>query len=218
MPNTAVDIVVVLLILVSAGLAFVRGFVRESLALGTWLLASYLSFTQYELATPFLKAKISNPMILDFAAGLCVFGAVMLVLVPIGFYIRSFIKGDHITSIDRSFGFIFGAARGYLLLCVIYLIVSWLLPEEKQPTWLKDANTRPALSYGANLIQSMIPQEQRDLMQKKLKDAKAAKDAKEKQDSAKPHSNDQAPDAKPPDTKPDENLSKIIDQLKGTPQ
>jgi membrane protein required for colicin V production len=167
MPNTAVDIVVVLVILLSAILAFIRGFVREALALGTWLVAVYFAFTQYPLIVPFLEKEITNPMLRDFASGLVVFGIVMLVLIPIGFYVRSFIKGDQITSIDRSFGFVFGAGRGYLLISIVYLIVSWLMPEEKQPEWLKEANTKPVLIYGANLIKEAIPQEQRDLMEKK---------------------------------------------------
>jgi membrane protein required for colicin V production len=170
MPNTAVDIIVVLVILLSAVLAFIRGFVREALALGTWLVAVYLAFNYYPLVTPFLEKEISNAMLRDFAGGLVAFGIVMLVLIPIGFYIRSFIKGDKITSIDRSFGFVFGAARGYLLISIVYLIVSWLMPEEKQPEWLKEANTKPILVYGAGLIKEAIPQEQRDLMEKKTQE------------------------------------------------
>lgn len=171
MPNTAVDIVVILIILISACLAFVRGFIREALALGTWLLAIYLGFTQYQLATPYVQDKIDNPMMRDFVGGLIIFGLVMLVLVPIGFYVRTFIKGDQITSVDRSFGFVFGAARGFLLLSIFYLIISWLMPEEKQPAWLKEANTRPVLVYGADIIRSVIPQEQRDMMEKKAKES-----------------------------------------------
>lgn len=167
MPNTAVDIIVVLIILLSAILAFVRGFVRESLALGSWLAAVYLGFTQYHRVTPYLAEKISNPMIRDFAGGIAIFLAVMLVLIPIGFYVRSFIKGESITAIDRSFGFLFGAGRGFLLLSIIYLMISWLMPEEKQPTWLKEANTRPVLAFGANFIKETLPAEQRELMEKK---------------------------------------------------
>lgn len=170
MPNTAVDIVVVLVILLSAVLAFVRGFTREALALGTWLIACYLGFTQYPLLTPYLEDKVSNPMIRDFVGGLGVFALAMLVLIPLGFYLRSFIKGEQVTSIDRSFGFVFGALRGFILLSVFYLIVVWLLPEEKQPEWLKEANTRPALAYGAEIIRNIIPKEQRELMEKKPKD------------------------------------------------
>lgn len=170
MPNTAVDIVVILIILLSAGLAFVRGFAREAISMGTWFAASYLGFTQYQLVMPYLEDKIHNEMIRQFASGVVVFLGVLIILIPIGMYIRSFIKGEHVTSIDRSFGFLFGAARGYLLLSIIYLIISWLLPEEKQPAWLKEANTKPILVYGAELTKELIPKEQLELMEKKAKE------------------------------------------------
>lgn len=167
LPNTAVDIAVVLIILLSAGLAFVRGFVREALALGTWLLAIYLGFTKYELLSPFLEQKVSNPNIRDFLAGIGVFAGVMIILIPIGFFVRSFIKGENVTAIDRSLGFVFGAARGFLLISILYLIVSWLVPEEKQPEWLKEANTRPIMVYGADMVRAAIPAEQRKMLEKK---------------------------------------------------
>jgi membrane protein required for colicin V production len=171
-PNTAVDIVVVLIILISAGLAFVRGFIRESLALGTWLLAIFLGFSQYHLLTPYLEDKISNPMLRDFAGGIGVFAIVMIVLIPVSFYIRSFIKGEHITAVDRSLGFVFGAGRGFLLLSIFYLIFSWLVPDQNQPEWMKEANTRPVLVYGAELIRDVIPKEQREMLEKKAKENK----------------------------------------------
>lgn len=171
MPNTAVDIVVIIIILLSAGLAFVRGFVRESLSLATWSIAAYLGFTQYALVSPYLETSIHQPQLRDFAGGLVIFLGVLLLLIPFSMYIRSFIKGEHITSIDRSFGFLFGAARGFFLISIVYLIVSWLLPEEKQPIWLKEANTKPALAYGADMVKNLIPQEQRELMEKKAKNA-----------------------------------------------
>lgn len=197
MPNTAVDVVVVLIILLSAALAFVRGFAREALALGTWLIASYLGFTQYALVTPYLEHHISNPTIRDFAGGIGIFLAVMVLFIPISFYIRSFIKGDPITSIDRSIGFVFGALRGFLLLSILYLIISWLLPEEKQPEWLKDANTRPVLSFGAGLVRDIIPKEQRELMEKKAPEDK--EDTKEPEHS----------------TKGSEGLDKVMHDLRG---
>jgi membrane protein required for colicin V production len=173
MPHTAVDIIVLIVILISAVLAFIRGFTRESLALGTWLIAAYLSFTQYPHLVPWLQEKITSatfhdsPWLYDFLAGLIIFAGTMLILVPISFYIRSFVKGEQITAVDRSLGFVFGAARGFLLLSIFYLITSWLMPEEKQPDWLKTANTKPALAFGADLIKKLIPQEQRDIIEKK---------------------------------------------------
>ncbi len=208
MPNTAVDIVVIIIILLSAGLAFVRGFVRESLSLGTWSIAAYLGFTQYALVAPYLETSIQQPQLRDFAGGLVIFLGVLLLLIPFSMYIRSFIKGEHITSIDRSFGFLFGAARGFFLISIVYLIVSWLLPEEKQPIWLKEANTKPALAYGADLVKNLIPQEQRELMEKKAKDSQEDSEQAIESGSAIKEEADKHPDL----------LQNILNNTKGNEQ
>lgn len=222
LPNTSVDIIVIVIILLSAVLAFVRGFVREFLSLATWTLAAFLGFKEYHVVAPYLEEYIHQPQLRDFGGGVVVFLGTLLILIPLSMYIRSFIKGEHITSIDRSFGFLFGAARGYLLISIIYLIVSWLLPEEKQPIWLKEANTKPALNYGAELVKEIIPQEQLDLMKKKAKEGEDNKeetpeksDEKSiipsggpiKQDGAKHEGEKQHPDM----------LQQIIEGVKGTP-
>jgi membrane protein required for colicin V production len=195
MPHTAVDIIVVAVILISAILAFIRGLTREALSLGTWLLAIYLAFTQYPHVTPYLEEKISNPMLRDFTGGLIIFGAVLLIFLPVGFYLRSFVKGEQVTAIDRSLGFVFGAARGYLLIAILYLIVTLVLPEEKLPAWLKEANTRPALAFGAETIRGVLPAEQRDLLEKQAKKAKE-KEEKAESSSDAPKENNSSLDGK----------------------
>jgi membrane protein required for colicin V production len=167
MPHTAVDILVIAVILISAVLAFIRGLTREMLSLGTWLLAIFLAFTQFDKVTPYLEDQVSNPMIRDFLGGLIIFGAVLVILLPIGFYLRGFVKGEQVTAIDRSLGFVFGAVRGYALMAILYLVVMLAMPEEGQPPWLKEANTKPALAYGAELIRNAIPADQRDIFNKK---------------------------------------------------
>jgi membrane protein required for colicin V production len=167
MPHTAVDILVIAVILISAVLAFIRGITREMLSLGTWLLAIFLAFTQFDKVTPYLEEKVANPMIRDFLGGLIIFGAVLVILLPIGFYLRGFVKGEQVTAIDRSLGFVFGALRGYALMAILYLVVMLAMPEDKQPPWLQEANTKPALAYGAELIRGVIPAEQRDIFDKK---------------------------------------------------
>ncbi|MBY0428784.1 MAG: CvpA family protein [Alphaproteobacteria bacterium] len=218
MPNTAVDIIVIVIILLSAILAFVRGFVREFLSLTTWTLAAILGFKEYAVVAPYFKEYIHQDQLRDFAGGVAVFLGVLLILIPLSMYIRSFIKGEQITSIDRSFGFLFGAARGYALISIIYLIVSWLLPEEKQPIWLKEANTKPALNYGAELVKEIIPQEQLDLMQKKAKSTEDSKDETPEKSiipSGGPIKQDGGKDdgEKQPDM-----LKQILEDVKGAPK
>jgi uncharacterized membrane protein required for colicin V production len=71
---------------------------------------------------------IKNEMGADAAAALALFCASLIVLIPVGHLVSSLIKGDTLTAIDRSLGFVFGLIRGALVVSLLYLGASWIWP------------------------------------------------------------------------------------------
>ena len=58
---------------------------------------------------------------------------------------------------NRTLGFVFGAARGVLLVVVAMLFFNWLVATPKQPEWVVTAKSKPMLdSLGAKLV-NMLP-------------------------------------------------------------
>jgi membrane protein required for colicin V production len=61
--------------------------------------------------------------------------------------------------LDRTLGFIFGLARGLLIVTVAYLFFAWLVPNpDDQPDWIRTARTKPAVESTAALLFSLAPQ------------------------------------------------------------
>lgn len=164
----AFDVFVALILVASGIFAFRRGLVKEITALGTWILASLFAFAFYPFAKPFMMNHIENEMIADAATGLGLFSLAVIILVPLGDYLNNSVQSPGLSSIDRSLGFVFGLVRGFLIVCLIFLGITFIWPEEQeddQPTWLAEAKTKPTLIYGVNLIKAFVPE-----------DAEAAKD------------------------------------------
>ena len=173
-------------VLVSSGIfAFRRGLVREVMALGTWVLASIFSFSFYPLAKPLVEAQIKNPMLADAATAIGLFCVAIIVLVPLGDYLSGLVKTPTLSSIDRSLGFVFGLLRGFIIMCLLYLAMTFAWPEDQdtQPVWLAKAKTKPALAYGVDILKSIVPEtvtedtkdmleENRDAAAKAVEDAK----------------------------------------------
>lgn len=148
-------------VLVSSGVfAFRRGLVKEVLALGTWVLASVFAFSFYPLAKPFVEAHIKNAMLVDAATAIGLFCIAIVILVPLGDYLTGLVKSPTLSSIDRSLGFVFGIIRGFVIMCLIYLgtTLAWNEESDNQPVWLAQARTKPALSYGVELLRSLVPE------------------------------------------------------------
>jgi membrane protein required for colicin V production len=48
-------------------------------------------------------------------------------------------------------------ARGVILACLVYLGVTWALPEANRPVWIKEARTASLLQIGADKIKALVP-------------------------------------------------------------
>lgn len=126
---TIVDGVVAAVIIVSALLAYSRGFVREAMAIAGWIAAAVLAFMFAPQFEPLVK---EIPYVGDFLRSSCelsiiaAFSAVFaLALVVVSLFTPLFstiVQRSAIGGLDQGAGFLFGALRG-ILLVVIALVV-----------------------------------------------------------------------------------------------
>ena len=197
------DLGLIGVILVSSLLAMLRGFTREVLAILSWALAAVAALYLHPLVLPYLKPYISKDTIaLAAAAGLVFFVALVVVSI-ITVRISDMILDSKIGALDRSLGFVFGAARGLLLCAVAFVFFNWLMPDKNQPEWVKNAKMKPLLAVTGDQIMAMLPDDPESILArlKKPKGAAPAEDspAETDQDTKTP-----APAAKPAPTKKSE--------------
>lgn len=176
------DIFVAIILFASGVFAFRRGLVKEVTALGTWILASLFAFAFYPLAKPFLQNYIENAMIADAATALGLFSVAVIILVPLGDYLSNLVQSPTLSSINRSLGFVFGLIRGFLIVCLIFLGMTFFWStdndEDDQPKWLAEARTKPALIYGVDLIKAFVPENAEESAKETIEESrKAAEDA-----------------------------------------
>jgi membrane protein required for colicin V production len=156
MPVSPLDLAVLAIVLISALLASVRGFTREILAIISWVAAAVAAFYFYPQALPYAKQYISNPTIALIAAIAAVFLVTLIIVALITVKISDFILDSRIGPLDRSLGFLFGAARGALIALVAFAFFVWLVPDKNQPAWVKDSRVRPLLEPAGEALRSML--------------------------------------------------------------
>ena len=204
---TNLDYIVIGIVLFSGLLALMRGFVREIFSLIAWAGAYFAATKFYPLAMPFVHHYIKSDKAVEWASMAAVFTVTLIILVILGSIVCSFIKGNTLTAIDRSLGFVFGLARGVLVVCIIYLVATIVLwpdldkvqsakaatedeaPQQQEkghnapPDFLVQAKTRPLVAYGANVLKALIPEK---MLDGTLKNAQSQVDAltKDKQQKA----------------------------------
>src|ERR1700677_1450409 len=153
------DLGVLGVVLISALLSTMRGCTREVLAIGSWAAAAAAAYYFYPYVLPHLEPYIHKQAIAQAVAAAIVFFATLIVVSLFTVRVSDAILDSKVGALDRSLGFLFGAARGFLLAVVAFSIFNWLVGEKQQPEWVKTAKTRPALVETANRVIAMLPED-----------------------------------------------------------
>ncbi|MFV0280393.1 MAG: CvpA family protein [Rhodoblastus sp.] len=182
------DLGLIGVILVSSLLAMLRGFTREVLAIASWAAAALAALYFHPLVVPYLKPYISKDTIALAAAAGIVFFIALIVVSIITVRISDMILDSKVGALDRSLGFLFGAARGLLLCAVAFIFFNWLVPDKSQPEWVKSAKMRPLLSVTGDQIMALLPDDPESILAKLKKNKSGAppEDAPAEGDDAKP--------------------------------
>lgn len=167
MPITLLDGILVGFTLVSAMLAMVRGFSREILSIASWIAAAAAAFFLYKPVLPYIQPYIDNPQIAMAASAGAVFIVALIVVTLVTMKIADAIIDSRVGALDRTLGFLYGAARGILVVAVALLFFDWLVGA-KPPAWISEAKSRPLLESIGKKIEDMLPDDPENSILKRL--------------------------------------------------
>jgi membrane protein required for colicin V production len=159
LPIAAGDIAILIILAISAFLALARGFVAEVLSIAGWLGAALVTLWTFGDAKPYLRQYIQMQLLADILTGVGIFVVALVIFSTISHLIARVVKGSALSAVDRSLGFVFGIARGAVLVCLAYLLLTWVFPETRRPPWLENARMLPWVQAGSEYLKSLVPQE-----------------------------------------------------------
>lgn len=155
LPINGLDLAVGIVLLVSALLAFMRGFVHEVLSIVAWVGAVLAAIHGLPFARPLARNVISIDWVADSAAAVLIFLAVLLVLSILTNAVARSIQKSALNNLDRSLGFAFGLARALVILGVGLIITDWLT--SRRPQWMAQAKTLPIIEMTADGLKAVVP-------------------------------------------------------------
>jgi membrane protein required for colicin V production len=159
LPVNAFDLVVIAVLLISAVIAFFRGFVHEILAIAAWAGAALAALYGLPYLQPVAREHIPLTWAADAAAAAAIFLVVLLVLALITRSLSQRVQSSSLGALDRSLGFVFGLGRGAFVVAVGFVVLAWLWPEpDDRPGWIQEARSLPLVESGATLVRSLIPE------------------------------------------------------------
>src|ERR1700719_1725547 len=169
MPISLLDIVLIVVMLISGLLAMVRGFMREVLSITAWVIAAGATLYSYGKLLPLAKQYFNNDIVAAVAVVGGVFLLTLLIVSVLTIRLSDMVLDSRVGALDRTLGFLFGLARGLVIVVVAFMFFNWLVPDRSQPEWVKGAKSRVVLTGTGQWLMSMLPEDPESTILKRFK-------------------------------------------------
>lgn len=163
------DVIILIVIAISALIALNRGLVKEVLSIVGWFLATAAIIYLLPVCLPFAKNFISSGIIAGVLTALAIFVIFFIVWIYSTSHIIGKIRTSKLNGLDRFLGLFFGIMRACLLIILFNIMVNWIIPEDKQSEVLTKSKYYQLAGSFAKPLEDMIPQETLDMIKEKTK-------------------------------------------------
>jgi membrane protein required for colicin V production len=161
---TLIDAVVGGVVVISAVLAFARGFAREMMSIVGWVGAAVVAFFFARRVEPLVKEL---PVLGGFLAESCelaliaafavVFAVALIVVSVFTPLLSSLIRRTAVSGVDQSVGLLFGVARGALLVAIGLIIYEQVMVNDAI-AMVEDSRSAQIFGSLANSLEDRIPE------------------------------------------------------------
>lgn len=155
---TQFDIIVLVLLFISAAFGFARGAAKEIAALAALVIAAAAAIFGLPLSAPLLRKVVHTDWLGTAAALIVVFVvAYLLMRLVLGSIAQRVQDTDFLGALDRSVGLLIGLGRGLLVLGAFNLLFNAATPKDLRPVWITGARTWATAQNMGRLLTALAP-------------------------------------------------------------
>lgn len=161
------DVIILIVIGISALIALSRGLVKEVLSIVGWVLATMSIIYLLPVLMPFAKAHISSGILAGVVTALVILILFFIAWILLTDKLIGKIRTSKLNGLDRMLGLFFGIVRACLLVVLFYILVSWMIPADKQSEVLTKSKYFQIAGSFAKPLEELIPEETLQLIKEK---------------------------------------------------
>ncbi|MEF8792971.1 CvpA family protein [Thiohalorhabdus sp.] len=154
---TLVDVLWLVVILVSALISILRGFVREVFSFAAWVLALVVAARLGSPLAQTVGETIADPQVRAVTAFLLLFFVTLLIASLVGVIAYRLVRKSGLEGTDRSLGLFFGLIRGAVVVGIVVLVVRGT-PLADHSSYSR-SYSRPAVEPIANFLHRLLPED-----------------------------------------------------------
>ncbi|PCI69146.1 MAG: colicin V production CvpA [Piscirickettsiaceae bacterium] len=137
-----VDFIIIGIICISALIGLFRGLIKEAFSLGIWLVSIWIAINFSQSFSAYFVDYIDVPSARIAVAFICLLILTLILGGMLSFLMSQIIDITGLTGTDRFAGFLFGIARGVVVMSVLILLAG-LTPLPQDPWWVESTLIGP---------------------------------------------------------------------------
>ena len=126
------DVIILIVVGISALIALSRGLMKEVLSIIGWVLGCVAIIYLLPVLNPFTMKYIENGTVAGILTSIVILIVFLVIWILATGKIVSKIRSSKLSGLDRTLGLFFGIARAFLLIILLNILISWIVPKERQ--------------------------------------------------------------------------------------
>ena len=151
------DSIVILILFYFSIRCYLKGFSLSLISFMKWVLSTIITIILVPKLQPVVKDYIESEFINSVGLGVAVFFITLFILILIGKALNKAITWTGVGSIDKSFGFLFGIFKGYLVAVCIFSILNWFYPYQNWGISVEKSFSFKFINNGSKVLIDEFP-------------------------------------------------------------
>ena len=151
------DIIVTVIMTYSIVQCFLKGFSLSLISFMKWVLSTIITIILLPKLQPFVSDYIESEFINNVGLGITIFILTLFLLIVIGKGLSRAVTWTGVGSIDKTFGFLFGIFKGYVVCVCIFTIFNWFYPYKNWGISANRAKSFNIIYRGSELLIEEFP-------------------------------------------------------------
>ena len=151
------DIFFILILIYCVVQCFFIGFSLSLISFTKWILSTVVTIILVPKLQPWVSEYVQSEFINNVGLGIAIFVFTLFIIILIGKTLSKTVIWTGVGSIDRSFGFLFGFFKGYIVSVCLFSILNWFYPYQNWGISAEDAMSFNLISKGSKILIEEFP-------------------------------------------------------------
>jgi len=162
------DLFFAIILLYSVFQCFVKGFTLSLISFMKWVFSTVVTIIFVPKFQPIVSRYIESEFINNIGLGVAIFIFTLFVTILVGKSLNRVVTWSGVGSIDKTFGFLFGFFKGYIVSICLFTILNWFYPYHNWGISADNAFSFNIINNGSKILIEEFPSN-KDFMDTKEK-------------------------------------------------